>query len=538
MEDEHDLKTLISFQRQELMAAKLHDSDMDVAFNLQMQEAMAASQALTPQQPPPLPIIAEEIHSAHFSDAILLEIEKYEQEQRDYEQSKLEMKKIKQNLSIQLHDHKFASEIVQFAESDWQKYGDNFENPYSSSFSPSSSNSSDLILGNECFRVYFKGILDYNGREKVAAIGVAICDPRDNLIFEVSKPVIDVDEGELSGERVEFEGLIAGLDAAMALELKRVEYFCDDFMFFQAVSGWRQPTNRSIANIIERVNLLQRQFVQCTPILIARSDVKFAFRLARASLSSQLLTLASSSSGKNVKETCSICFEDRVSKLMFSVDRCGHRFCSFCIEQHLEAKLLNGSLPKCPSEGCKSGITIERCRKLLSPKLLDIMSQRMKEDTIPAAEKVYCPNPKCSMLMSISEVNEYTWNTLVRYQENGSSRCIKCHGLFCVNCKVPWHSSRSCHTFQQYIQSNSNNSDTKLRSLATQKRWPQCPQCANVIELAEDVATNFAIFVELPGRTRNQLASVDSGMNEISFAVAMAGNSRQNAKEYKGCSER
>ncbi|XP_074285560.1 E3 ubiquitin-protein ligase RSL1-like [Silene latifolia] len=487
MEDDHDLKTLISFQRQELMAAKLHDSDLDIAFNLQMQEAMAASQALSPQPPPPLPLLAEESPSSsvHFSDAMLLEIEKYEQEQRDFEQSKLEMKKIKQNLSIQLHDHKFASEIVQFPENDWQKYGDNFENPYCSSSVSSSSNSSDVSLGIECFRVYFKGILDFDGREKVAAIGVAICDPRDNLIFEVSKPVIDVNEGELNGERVEFEGLIAGLDAAMALELKRIEYFCDDFLFFQAVSGWRQPTDRSIANIIDRVNLLQKQFVQCSPSLIARSDVKFAFRLARSSLSSQLVKLASSSSGKKETETCSICFEDRVSKLMFSVDRCRHRFCSFCMEQHLETKLLDGSLPKCPSEGCKSGIPIERCRKLLSPKLLDIMSQRVKEDTIPAAEKVYCPNPKCSMLMSISEVNEYTWNTFVRYQENGSSRCIKCHGLFCASCKVPWHSSRSCHSFQQYIQNNSNNLDTKLKSLATEKSWPQCPQCANVIELAE-----------------------------------------------------
>ncbi|KAK9715789.1 hypothetical protein RND81_06G189700 [Saponaria officinalis] len=202
-------------------------------------------------------------------------------------------------------------------------------------------------------------------------------------------------------------------------------------------------------------------------------------------MSSQLLKLASSSSAKGVKETCSICYEDSVAKLMFSVDGCWHRYCTFCIEQHLEAKLLHGSLPKCPSEGCKSEIRIERCQKLLAPKLLDIMSQRVKEATIPAVEKVYCPNPTCSTLMSINEVQEYTRATIVRLQEPGSSRCIKCHELFCANCKVPWHSYKSCIMYKRYIHNNSDNVDTKLKSLATKKGWSQCRQCANMIELAE-----------------------------------------------------
>ncbi|XP_016652653.1 PREDICTED: probable E3 ubiquitin-protein ligase ARI10 [Prunus mume] len=91
-------------------------------------------------------------------------------------------------------------------------------------------------------------------------------------------------------------------------------------------------------------------------------------------------------------------------------------------------------------------VNIETCEKFLSPKLANIMIQRIKECSIPATEKVYCAFPRCSALM----------------------KCMKCHQLFCINCKVPWHYDMNCYDYQ---------------SLAMKKLWRQCSKCKHMVEL-------------------------------------------------------
>lgn len=481
-----DIKTLIAEQRRELMAAKASESDMDMAFKLQIEEAIAASLFLSQEQPSSSSsrfLSPKGDDSTHISDILIAEIERYEQEQTDFELCKNETRKIKQDLSIRLHDQKFASEIVHIPDQVWQVTGDNFHKPYLT-VGLSSSNAIDQLLGNEFFRLYFKGIVvdhqSVNDLNKLWAIGVAICDPKDDVIFELSKPLLD--ETDMRGEIVDIKALIEGLDAALALDLKRIVYYCDDLMLHQYVSGRREPAECSMTDLIRRVNLLHEKFVYCSPLLVARTDIKFAFKLARSAIYSQL-TRSAGSSGKNVKVVCSICYEDTNAQLMFTVDGCRHQYCSFCVKQHVEVKVLNGDLPKCPYEGCKSEINIGSCQKILEPKLLEIMSQRVKEATIPAPEKVYCPSPTCAALMSRSEVKDFSKTSVVRQEQLGASRCVKCRGLFCIDCKAPWHSSMSCKAYRHH-QSNSNNADTKLKSLATRKRWRQCSNCSNMVELA------------------------------------------------------
>lgn len=236
--------------------------------------------------------------------------------------------------------------------------------------------------------------------------------------------------------------------------------------------------------LVDQVVLLQRKFVYCNPSFVARNDIKFAFKSARDAIVSQITWPEETSKGKSFKETCVICFEDTDVNKMFSVDGCLHRYCFPCMKQHVEVKLLNGSGAKCPHESCNSEVTIDSCGKFLAPQLVEVMTQRMKESSIPVTQKVYCPYPRCSALMSKSEVLQYTKNINVTSEQSGLRKCMKCHYYFCINCKVPWHNKMSCHDYKR-SNPHSCQADAKLKSLATTKHWRQCQKCNNIIELAE-----------------------------------------------------
>lgn len=241
---------------------------------------------------------------------------------------------------------------------------------------------------------------------------------------------------------------------------------------------------KKIAMLITQVNLLQRKFSYCNPRLVARHDVKFAFKLARDAIVSQFTMPAESSSEKNLNETCAICLEDTDINLIFSVDGCQHRYCFSCMKQHVEVKLLHGMVPKCPHEGCNSELLLDSCRKFLTPKLVEIMQQRKLENSIPVTEKIYCPYPRCSALMSKTEVLEYSKELIGDSQQLGPKKCIKCHGLFCFSCKVPWHSGMTCSTYKR-LNPIPPAEDVKLKFLATRSLWRQCVKCNHMIELAE-----------------------------------------------------
>ncbi|XP_041994224.1 probable E3 ubiquitin-protein ligase RNF217, partial [Salvia splendens] len=64
----------------------------------------------------------------------------------------------------------------------------------------------------------------------------------------------------------------------------------------------------------------------------------------------------------------------------------------------------------------------------------------------------------------------------------GCRKCPHCGGLFCINCKVPWHSNMSCSDFKTGNPSSSN--EKKLKSLATENLWRQCPKCSHMVSLS------------------------------------------------------
>ncbi|KAG8488681.1 hypothetical protein CXB51_016639 [Gossypium anomalum] len=495
-DDDDELNSLLSQQHHELMAAHSLESDLDFAFHLQLQEALSASLSLHTSQPPPPPPPPPEppVQNDTVFSLTSQMLSKLQQESLDHKRCLLETQKLKEDLKRRVHDEKFARRIADMPEELWEDWGDCFERPFGEGCSKelcwdetdSEIDSIDGVSDNEYdFRIYFKGLIS---EEKVkdkasnyAGIGVAICDFRDNLILEITKPLVGVG---LSKQAAELKALIEGLNAALSLDLNRIEFCCDYYPIYQYITRRWPPKQRKISMLVNQVLLLQRKFTDCHPILMARNDIKYAFKLAREAIVSQVTQPVEQNESKSVKETCVICLEDTDSGSMFSVDGCMHRYCFSCMKQHVEVKLLHGMVPKCPHEGCKSKLIVDSCRKFLTPKMIETLKQRMKEASIPVTERVYCPYPRCSTLMSRSEALEYSKDALVGAERSGARKCLKCHALFCINCKVPWHSNMTC---QDYKRKNPLPpvEDLKLKSLARMNLWRQCVKCNHIIELSE-----------------------------------------------------
>lgn len=435
---------------------------------------LPSSSSSSPSQPP-----ESSDGTLNFADVQSKELDKLEQERRDRELSEIETKRLREDLCRSLHDGKLAIDIHNLREDEWEELGDKFQRP----FGEGSSSSSPVTTPN--FRLYFKGMVNaeiIRGSEvTLAGIGVAICDPRGNVVFQLSKPLVGNGMGRLVAE---IKALIEGLETALALDLKRLTFCCDYFPVYQYARQIWQPKQRKVAKLTETVELLQKKFNYCRPSLVARSDFKFAFKLARNAIVLQKSRPSESNHVRNLKETCPICQEERDQDKMFPIDGCRHKYCFSCMKQHIEAKLFNGMVPKGPHATCKSELNIDSCGKFLMPKHIEIMKEWIREISMPVAERVYCPYPKCSVLMSKSEASDFARKENVSGRLFGARKCMECYGLFCDNCKVPWHKNMTC---KEYKRSNpcAYPEDAKLKSLVTSNLWRQCMKCNHMIELAE-----------------------------------------------------
>jgi len=251
---------------------------------------------------------------------------------------------------------------------------------------------------------------------------------------------------------------------------------------FHQVTGKSTPRQGNLATLVGQVALLRRKFAYCSSVLVnevlvSHLNIKVALKLANEALLSQVTWPEASTSTGNMKETCPICVDDLDGGKMFSIAGCLHRYCYSCMKSHVHVKLVQAMLPKCPHDGCKTDLTLKMCKTFLTPELYGIMKERVQESAIAAADKIYCPYPRCSALMSRTEISANT-------RAGGSSKCKRCRGLFCLHCKVPWHNNMSCVAYKRSNPSPSVE-DAKLKSLARKNLWRQCVKCSHMVELGE-----------------------------------------------------
>ncbi|KAG6511889.1 uncharacterized protein LOC121976185 [Zingiber officinale] len=498
MSEPDDLDLVLSQQRCELMAATFAESDLDLAFRLQMEEAMAASLAGPPSNglssstaataaasSSSFPPIVADSDRGGFSDAIMfqyLEVERLQDEVRDFERSRAVARRMTDDIRRRAHDERVARDIDEMPEDEWEEFGDHFERPIENV----------QAVEEPTFRLYFKGMVSEhlsNGRlVHLAAIAAAVCDPSGNLLLKIQKPVPIKDVGTCR-EVVETAALIEGLNAVISLGIKNISVFCDYKVLYNHVRGIWVPKRTKVAQVVNQVKQLRINFKKFTISFLPRWSVKFVFTFARDAINSQLSKdVVDAVDPKFSRETCIICLEVTNSSDMLIVDNCLHRFCFSCMKQHVEAKLHHGILPGCPHDGCKVILDLESGRKYLPPKLLELLSQRLKEASIPDEQKVYCPYPRCSALMSASDVKFPRLEELSKSSDKSVvdylRKCIKCNGSFCINCKVPWHEKLTCYQFKM-LSPTILPEEARLQALAKQKLWRQCVKCNHMIELSE-----------------------------------------------------
>lgn len=244
------------------------------------------------------------------------------------------------------------------------------------------------------------------------------------------------------------------------------------------LTGKDRPANKMTATLIDSLILIQRKvgYRVRGPLHTRQYNAKFAYKLAKTAITSHASKLAEASVVR-----CTICLEYICKSDMFSVNKCLHRYCHACMNKHVESKLLLGQLPECPHEKCRSKLDIKSCKTFLNKNLYNIMSFRIKEAAIPPADRVYCPYSKCSALMSKTELQHAASTSS---QETVKRICYKCHGIFCMNCKVPWHHKSKCYESIKYSTKQFVD-EAILKSLATSNHWRQCVKCMHMIELAE-----------------------------------------------------
>jgi hypothetical protein len=246
--DHDDFRSLLSEQRHELMAAEALESDHDLAYLLQLEEALAASLAVQPSTSTSTSSTSNPIleppnggvsgFAAHLTD----ELAKCEQEIKDRAVSAAEARRIREDLDRRIHDDRVARQIMRIPEDDWIEWGDNYEKPFGSGEGCSNSkaveeNDDDDDDNDDVFILYTKGLVS---EERVkgevtllAGLGVAICDPRENLLLEVRKPLVG---NGMNKTGAHAKALIEGLNAALSLDLKRITFYCDNFPLYQFVS--------------------------------------------------------------------------------------------------------------------------------------------------------------------------------------------------------------------------------------------------------------------------------------------------------------
>ncbi|KAL0333654.1 UNVERIFIED_CONTAM: hypothetical protein Sangu_1521600 [Sesamum angustifolium] len=172
---------------------------------------------------------------------------------------------------------------------------------------------------------------------------------------------------------------------------------------------------------------------------------------------------------------CEICADEKPTNDLLRVLGCTHSYCSECMGKYVASKLQeNITAITCPVSGCNGFLEPQHCRSILPKQVFDRWGDALCEAVILASEKFYCPYKDCSALLIDDQCVE---NEVIMQSE-----CPDCNRLFCVQCKVPWHSGMACSDFQKLKEDERSNEDIMLMNLAKSRKWMRCPKCKFYVE--------------------------------------------------------
>lgn len=462
-------------QADDLNMASMAQSDFDLAYRLQLEEALRASR----DDPglhhhlPDFPLSPDDRSLAFALQN--MELSRSQQQASDLRHMAIEGERLHQDLRLRANDARFAQTLNELNHSDWESHGELCEDPFEPDHEDEPSPTCKL---------YVTAVISGDASVVPATVGAVLLDSQGLVMTEMRKP-LDVGTGKLAAE---YMALIAGLETVIAMGVRHVQAYTDSVLVYNQVTRRWKVRSRRFQGLCTQVVELAHKFQQFDANLVPRSENNHAVRLAREAINSQLASDKEDiAETTEVKEVCIICLEGKSHVEMCSVSGCSHGFCLSCIVQHTEVKVQAGQVPvRCPQVGCSQTLSLAQCRSILSQKWFALLNKRLIEVNMPDSERVYCPFPNCSALMNRKDIDASNEGASTSSLSSvTATRCVECHRMFCVECRVPWHVLMSCQQYQQLPPSLRDAQDAKLYQLAAHKNWQRCKKCRRMIELAE-----------------------------------------------------
>ncbi|KAF5354506.1 hypothetical protein D9758_012409 [Tetrapyrgos nigripes] len=237
-----------------------------------------------------------------------------------------------------------------------------------------------------------------------------------------------------------------------------------------------------------------------------------SFSLPSASSTSDLSYIATPSpepvAEDYISETrrCLVCSET-ISPLTYFEAPCGHFYCESCLEDFVNSSVQDESSfpPQCcrkpfplgpdllePSPSSSSSRTstsstssnysISLALSNSNWTLVRRLHEKSREFSIASKDRVYCPNPRCSIFIGSTN----TLPTLALKHSPSQFLCPSCNTTICRHCKQ-LQSAHIHHVLgrPQCPPSPSELLDRQARDLAKSQKWQTCPGCKHMVEKTE-----------------------------------------------------
>ncbi|XP_010483761.1 PREDICTED: ATP-dependent RNA helicase DEAH11, chloroplastic-like [Camelina sativa] len=304
----------------------------------------------------------------------------------------------------------------------------------------------------------------------VVGLGLSLCASHDDTKLETNKALRN--QKLAHPEAAELAAIIRGFKWALELGVRSIQFFCDDSNILAYVTRKATPNESIVAKLLEQVFLLQTRFTSCQALAAESRDINSVIKLAKDAIASQTRWCE----GDTEYESCPVCYAYVSPNDKFEVSGCFHRICVTCMRKPFSSEqILRGNTAICPYPDCENDLVPEDCRGFADDDAITLMIQRKKEKAIPVKDRVYCPNPSCSFLMSDLD--------LVRNnpQQTEARKCMECGLSFCKKCHVPWHYKKTCDEFKKsesYLKSDA----ALLESFVKTQGWKKCSQCQSIVQ--------------------------------------------------------
>ncbi|KAL2654082.1 hypothetical protein R1flu_022210 [Riccia fluitans] len=524
-------------QLREICEAIALQSDLEMAYSMQMEEALATS-ARTANSSKDKMIMSYDVDADieflspvdGFSSVLYFqrdELLKLEQGIRDQQQALEDAHGSLLEIQRSYHDMEFARAVAEMSDREWESRGICFEKPFDG-----------IEKGLECKAAYTLYTARVSESPGHVAIAWSLMDAEERVLIEQSRYL----GLKVSVYVADCTALREGLSVAVSSGVKRIHVCCNSLAVVEQIAGQLKSHAPKQAKLLEQIlerkgqfevfsaerveshrNLHARNLAQ--EALRKRSDLRLKKAEEDASSSewrddeeggthddeagtsasqrqeeeeqeqdasaseqhhgeeedvSASHRKASSSGEMDKMGDCPICLESILPVDTFRVNGCSHWFCKNCLNKHVDIRVKSNQVPvKCPQE-CSNILDIDECQNILSPELLEAYAKGLTEASIPESERVFCPFPNCSSFMSRLPTSAAPSSSTTGVVE--STECMECHRLFCAECLVPWHADISCDEYQKFPPDARNPEDIKFQRLAKLKRWQRCKKCRHMIE--------------------------------------------------------